>query len=276
MRKQQLIILLLAILTIGFIGCEKEKTSEVSDTAGDEIVEEVVEKIVLYSEDTLDPELVTADTPVAAWMLYEAYFAWNGKQVTLAVYPYIPYMGESMTVENELRLKADPESDDDLATAVFTESQGREVMKDEMLTIQGTVEMSWTGDLEIIDAVFVDAPEAYEYIKTSPWTYDGVTPIPINDFYELYNIWMNREVTVEGYYHSTTTSTTSYGTTIRVDLAHPDDIYSKYVACEMLEEIPAESNENMLNNRDGVQIRGTIAGESFNMVGLEGCTLLNR
>jgi hypothetical protein len=60
------------------------------------------------------------------------------------------------------------------------------------------------------------------------------------------------------------------------DLAHPDDIYSKFVACEMLEEIPAESNENMLNNRDGVQIRGTIAGESFNMVGLEGCTLLNR
>ncbi len=42
MRKQQLIILLLAILTIGFIGCEKEKTSEVSDTAGDEIVEEVL------------------------------------------------------------------------------------------------------------------------------------------------------------------------------------------------------------------------------------------
>ena len=281
MKKHQLVIILLAIIIMaGFTGCNKGKIESTNTDTGTETtetkVEEIIKEAVLYPEGTLDPALVTADTPVAAWMLFEAYFAWEGKQVTLIAYPYIPYRGESIVVENELRLKAETDSDDDIGTAVFAELQTREIMNGEMIAVQGNVKMSWTGDLEITDAIFVDTPEASNYVKTSPWIYDGVTPIPINDFHELFNIWMNREVIVEGYYHSTTTSTTDYGTTIRIDIAHQDDIYTKYVACEMLEEIPAESNENMLNNRDGVQIRGTIAGESFNMVGLEGCTLLNR
>jgi hypothetical protein len=270
----------LLFLLAGCGGGEEPRTADTPGTPGDDTVDvpvdDVIEEVALYPEGTLDPALVTADTPVAAWMLYEAYFAWDGMPVTLVAYPYIPYYGDSTVVEDELRLIADPESTDDLATAVFAEPQGITVMKGEMLALQGTVEMSWTGDVEIIDAVFVDAPDSFEYIDTSPWAYDGITPLPIDEFYELYNVWMDREVTVEGYYHSTTTSITDYGTTIRVDLAHPDDIYTKYVACEMLEEIPAESDTNLLNNRAGAQFRGTITGESFDMVGLEGCTLVNR
>ena len=71
---------------------------------------------------------------------------------------------------------------------------------------------------------------------------------------------------------STTTSTTDYGVTIRVDLGDPDDIYAKYVGCEMISEPP----EALADDRYGVQIRGTIVGESFDMVALEECELLNR
>lgn len=258
---------------------ENVQTSDADDTQVDEVVpepvDEVVEEAPLYPEGTLDPAVITADMPIAASSLYEAYFAWNGMQVTLAGYPFIWY-GDSTVIEGEIRLVADPESTDELATAFFTEPLNRTVLRGEILAVQGTVEMTWTGDIEITDAVIVDPPAVIEPVETSPWACDGTTPIPVDQFFELFNVWMGKEVTVEGYYHSTTTSVTDYGTTIRVDLAHSDDTYTKYVACKMAAEIPASSDESMVNNREGVRIMGTITGESFDMVCLEGCTLVNR
>ncbi len=48
------------------------------------------------------------------------------------------------------------------------------------------------------------------------------------------------------------------------------------VACEMAGEIPEDINAAMLENRANTQIRGVIAGESFSVVGLEECQLVNR
>ena len=87
---------------------------------------------------------------------------------------------------------------------------------------------------------------------------------------------LGKEVTVEGHYHSTTTSTTSYGFTVRVDLSSATDTYTKLVGCEMAGEIPEASSEALSAGRDGVIIKGTVAGESFDRVGLEGCVLVNR
>jgi len=92
----------------------------------------------------------------------------------------------------------------------------------------------------------------------------------------MFNVWMGKELIVEGYYNSTTTSTTDYGVTVRVDLSDPDDTYTKYVACEMIDEIPEEVNSLMVENREGTLIRGTLAGESFDMVGLDSCVIVNR
>ena len=98
----------------------------------------------------------------------------------------------------------------------------------------------------------------------------------MDQFNEMFNVWIGKEVTVQGHYHSSTTSTTDYGTTIRMDLTHPEDTYTKLVACEMLEPLSAVSGSLIVADRDGVQIRGTIEGETFGVVTLEGCTLLNR
>ena len=268
------------LLLLGSCGeGEEVQSSDAADTQVDEVVPEPVDEVVeegpLYPEGTLDPTVITADTPIAASSLYEAYFAWDGMQVTLAGYPFIWY-GDSTVIEDEIRLVADPESTDELATAFFAEPLNRTVLRGEILAVQGTLEMSWTGDIEIADAAIVEPPAVIEPLETSSWVYDGTTPIPVDQFFELFNAWMGKEVTVEGYYHSTTTSVTDYGTTIRVDLSHPDDTYTKYVACKMDAEIPATSDESMVNNREGVQIRGTVTGESFDMVCIEGCTLVNR
>ncbi len=230
----------------------------------------------LYPEGTLDPSLITADTPVSAAALYQAYYAWDGKKVTLEGYPRIPYI-DTMVVEDELELVAAPGDREALAVIAFTDFPGTTVRSDQLVTVSGNIEYSWTGDLQLVDGVIIEgAPQAQSGISTSPYVYDGETPILIGEFFEMFNVWLGRDVIVEGYYHSTTTSSSSYGSSVRVDLSDPDDTYSKYVACEMAEEIPEETNAIMIDNRAGTQIRGTVDDESFSMVGLVNCQLVNR
>gem|GEM_PF-843063 len=289
MRLNKLILIISAVLLAAACGGagqegaaepvevpETAETAESPEAVIEETPVEIVEETVLYPEGTLDPELITVETPVTARALFQAYFAWEGRQVTVSGYPYIPYLRDSAIVGTELELIADPESSERSVTAIFTDSSGITVMNGELIAITGVIEMSWTGDMEIIDAVFVDPPAMLERVETSPYACDGVTPIPVDQMFEMVSAWMNKEVVVEGYYNSTTTSTTSYGTTIRVDLSHPDDTYTKFVACEMAVEIPATTDSLMVADREGVLIRGVIKGESFDLVGLEGCEVLNR
>lgn len=233
------------------------------------------EEVVLYPEGTLDPSLVTPETPVTAWALNEAFFAWDSTEVTVAGYPYIFY-GDSTTIEDEIALTAAPGSEEELVTVVFATPPNVTVAGDQIIACKGVGVLSWTGEVEVGDAEMAEAPASLEQVETSPYAYDGETPIPAEQLAELYNTWIGREVTVEGYYHSTTTSTTDYGTTIRVDLAHPEDTYTKYAGCEMAGEIPAETGSLMVANRDGVRLRGVISGESFGRIGLENCVVTNR
>ncbi|MBN1435405.1 hypothetical protein JW921_11650 [Candidatus Fermentibacterales bacterium] len=277
MRTARLLAAAGSILLISVLpGCGEEsgETPAQGDTVQPDTTP-VVEVAPLYPEGTLNPDEVTADTPVGAAALYEAFYAWDGMQVTVAGYPSIWY-GDSMVVESELDLVMDPEAAEELLTATFAEPLEISVHRGELIAVRGTAELSWTGDIEITGAVLVDPPAALEPVETSPYAYDGEAPIPVDQFAEMFNAWMGREVTVEGHYHSTTTSVTDYGTTIRVDLSDPVDTYTKYVACEMASEIPPASDSALVADRDGVLIRGTIAGESFDVVGLEGCVLVNR
>jgi len=258
--------------TAGDTGDGGETAEEAGETAGEE--EAVEEEVVLYPEGTLDPDLVTAETPVQAWALKEAYFAWDSMEVTVAGYPYIFY-GDSTTLEEEITLKASPESEEELVTVVFEEPPNVTVAGTDLVAARGTGVLSWTGDLEVTGAELAEPPEELVTVETSPYAYDGVTPIPAGQLADLYTGWMGREVTVEGYYYSTTTSTTDYGTTIRVDLAHSQETYTKYVGCEMAEPIPEETESLMVANRDGVRIRGTVAGESFDNVALENCVIVS-
>jgi hypothetical protein len=263
------------------LGCGGGDQPQTDDTAGDatseevadEVIEEIIEEEVLYPEGKLDPAIVTPDVAVDAWALNEAYFAWMGKEVTLVAYPYIWYSDDTV-VEDELRLVADPESTDELATACFDEPQNRTLMRGEIISVRGIVQEGWNGP-ELTGAIFIDPPESFERVETSPWVYD-VEAIPVDQFSEMFNVWMGKEVTVKGYYHSRTTSTTDYGITIRIDLADHEDTYTKYAACEMLEPLSAVSESLIVADRAGVQIRGTIADPFFDQVGLEGCVLVNR
>jgi hypothetical protein len=284
MRSSFCSMMLAMFLMVLASGCGQSEPAEGTGTAdslaaGDVVADTaaVVEiEVVLYPEGTLDPSMITPDRPVSAAALYNAYFAWNGKPVTVVGYPHIPYLRDTLSIESDLEMIIDPVADEILASVTFAAPVNSIVNKGELLAVSGTVEMSWTGDLEIIDAVMAPAPEAFERLETSPYAYDGVTPIPVDQIAEMVYALLGKEVTVEGTYHSTTTSTTDYGVTVRVDLSDPSDEWTKLVGCEMAGEIPAASDTAISSNREGVQIRGTVTTDSFSMVGLEGCVLINR
>lgn len=246
------------------------------DQPADEVVEEtveVVEEIILYPVGTLDPATVTADEVVSAGDLNASFFAWEDREVTIAGHPSIWY-GDSSAMEDELGLVMDPESDDDLVVANFDEVPNQFAHRGEILAIHGVLEQTWSGP-ELNSAVLVEAPETLEALEMSPWIYNDEA-IPADQFIELLNIWNGKEVTIEGYYNSTTTSTLDDGDVVRVDLGSNDDHYNKVAACEMAEGIPVEVAEAMSANRVEVQIRGTISGESYGSVGLENCVIVNR
>ncbi len=262
-------------------------TSEtVESTEGDhtaEAVEETPEDTgppPLYPEGALDPSQITADTPVSAAALFEAYFIWDGKDVTVEGYPYISYLADSMIVVDEIVLIAEARgSRDILATAVFTDTSGVTIWADQPITISGTAEHTWGDDLGIVNAVIVSgASPAQQNFVTSAYVYDGNTPILVQELNDMFNVWIGKELTVEGYYNCTTVSSRLSGEVIsvRVDLGDLDSGSTKFVACEMTDEISEETDSIMLANRAGTRIRGTLTGKTFNMVGLENCVFLNR
>lgn len=280
MKKIQVIILASGLLLLACGGAEEsdEQAPLIAEEQDAAVEETPVEAPPppLYPEGTVDPSMITADTPVSAAALFESYFIWDGKKVTLEGYPHIFY-SDTMIIEDELKLVAEPGGREVLATISFTDIQGITVNSSQPVTVSGTVEYYWTGDLELADGALVDnAPPAQSGVITSPYVYDGEVPLKVNEFFNMFNAWTGKEIIVEGYYHSTTTSTTSYGVTVRVDLSDPDDTYAKYAACEMAVEIPEGTDSTMVANRAGTQIRGTVEGESFGMVGLENCQLVNR
>ncbi len=258
-----------------------DNTGDVSQVTPDDSTTAVTQPVEtppppLYPEGTLDPSQVTADIAVSARALNQAYYAWDGKTVVLQGYPHVMY-GDSMVVEDELDMDGAPDDNSRLASITFSEVQNVPVSSEDLITVKGTVEYYWTGDINIIDASMVmDAPQADPEMGISPWSYDGETPMVLSKFYDNFTAWIGKEVTVQGYYHSTTTSTTDYGVTVRIDLAESDDTYTKFVACEMDGQISDHSDSMLVADRDGVQIRGTVTGESFDMVGMENCQLLNR
>lgn len=256
---------------------QEEATAEeaVEENAGDisEGVPEPVEVVVLYPEGTIDPATVTPDQVLSAGDLNASCFAWAEREVTIAGYPSIWY-GDSMVVEDELGLVMDPEEDNDLVAANFDENPGQSVYRGEIVAVRGVVEEGWNGP-ELNSAVIAEAPADLSPVETSPWVYDDEA-IPADQFVEMFNVWNGMEVTVEGYYISTTTSTLNDGVTVRVDLGASDDHYNKVAACRMTGEIPEEVNEAMVADRNMVQIRGTVSGELFGAVGLENCEIVNR
>jgi hypothetical protein len=105
-------------------------------------------------------------------------------------------------------------------------------------------------------------------IATSPLDPFNKVVMNANDFYQDYFKWKDKVVTVKGNYWGTTTSTTSYGKTIRIDLSDANN--NKIIGCTMVSDPGDKAVAGSV-----ITVKGTVnVGGSFGMMGLDKCELV--
>lgn len=253
-----LILLSIFVLT----NCKGDATGETSDT------DSVATEEVVPENTMLDPNNIDLSKPIPVAELKKAFLAWEGKEVTVVGYCDIMFSYQS--VKNEVKLVGNPDSSNFLVRCTLkADYEGEKVEQTTPIVVKGTIDGNFFGSITLKDCeVVATGVEIKQNSKLNPESLPS-EPIFVQDLKDAYFAWYNKEVSVIGYYNSTTTSTTSYGVTIRVDLADPTT-GEKAVGCNMLTEPPAD----LANNRNDVVIKGIIKEEVFGNVSMENCELV--
>ncbi|GAB4279529.1 MAG: hypothetical protein Kow0068_03530 [Marinilabiliales bacterium] len=266
---KKLLILLFASLFLSFIiGCKNEgNTTETNDEiTNDSIVYEDVEPqaaILNFAE-------VDENTPVPVSDLFNAVFAWNGREVT--VIGYCDVMFSYGTVKDEVKLTEHPDSSKQLVYCELKEEyNGEKVEQSTPIVVKGIIDKQYFDGISLKDCEIVSVGGEIKPCKQLNPNSLPENPIFVADLHKAYFALYDKKVTVVGHYFSTTTSTTDYGTTVRIDLSDPKT-NEIMVGCRMIED-PTESAD-LANNRDYVKIKGIIKGEAFGRVLLEECELV--
>lgn len=212
----------------------------------------------------LDPNKIDLSKPIPVAELKEAVFAWDGQEVTVVGYVRFP------KITNSVDLRGSADADKVLISCNLPNPSNEEAPKDVPVVIKGTVAGTYLDDrikLDKCELVSKGEPAA-KAASANPKQIDLSKPIPAEALYQSFFAWEGKELTVIGNYHSTTTSTTSYGKTIRVDLTDPQT-QKKMVGCNMKAEHP------QVNERNGKIVKGTVKGRTFDQVKMENCEFVN-
>ncbi|MBN2681292.1 MAG: hypothetical protein JXR58_02180 [Bacteroidales bacterium] len=255
-----LVAVFAASLLISSCGDKKE--------SGDKETGQKVEKEAEIAYFT--PEMIDLNKPVAVDILKEAVLAWDSvKEVTIT--GYCDFFFDKGSIAEKVGLKGSLDGQM-IVECTMAEAYPEEFEKTVPVTIKGKIKEVWGDKIYLENCTLVakgeEKPATGKYVV--PQTYKGEN-VNINDFVSSYFGWKNKEIRVIGYYDSHTTSVTSYGTTIRVDLSK-ESMGEKMVGCEINHEVP----EGIADNREGVEIQGKIDGVVFGKVSMVECKILNR
>ncbi len=203
--------------------------------------------------------------------LHEAVTAWDGKTVTLVGYPSLFFDTEKLRAgSNTLMTIAEKDGAEKLIRFELAEETA-EITRGQMIVIQGTIEKVWDTQIQLKDTKLVEvlpADASPSYTEPNPFTV-GDSQMSAEAFHKAYFGWEGKVVSVNGAYWGTTTSTTSSGKTIRVDLT-PVGGGDKMVGANFKED----PSDRLSANRDNVEIKGTVQGRFFESITLEDCTVL--
>lgn len=269
MKKNINILLVLILVTFVFSCNNDEKNTEVDNNLA------VVEETVNF--DNLTPNDVDLEKPIPVENLENLVFAWNDiKEITVTAYCDIFFdsdkLGNDVTLVSEAGEKVDRGNPDyRVMECTMKEDYQDEIKKTTPVTIKGHFDGEFFGgkfELVECELVSIDKPiENKGFIRYSDFKGENIS---LKDFYSSYFGWINKEVTVVGKFYALTTSNTSYGETVRVDLVSESG--NVKVGCRMAVDVP----NSISDNREGVIIKGIIKGEAFGNVILEECTFVNR
>lgn len=263
MKRISLIFMSIALSAIIFTSCGDGDKKD--DKKTDETPKNTEETVLV---DKLTPEKLVAGALITASDLNEAYYAWNNMEVTITGYAFLK--------EGKLFLGNEEKTDDWNALAECTPLSEitAEYPEGTKATIKGKIIGTSYGKIALSDCEIIEKTDdvAAKGSYVDPFNYHGEN-ISVADLdISFQKPWKGKEVTVIGYYHSTTTSKFDNSPdNVRVDLC-AESMGDKLIGCEMAEG--AVVPDDIENNRENVKIKGIISGESFGMVGLEGSEII--
>jgi len=215
--------------------------------------------------------LAQADGPIHAGALKDAVTAWGGLTVTAVGYPEIYSPREALGQRGYL--VASPGGQPSLVECRFAEAVTEEVARDALVVVRGQYLDTFSDRVRLGDCALVGTLDALdESVSADPGRLDPERPIPATKLHEAITGWFGAEIRVVGNYHSTTTSDTAQGKTIRVDLtdpSHPPHAHRPAVGCELAPGVAEPAG--LADAREGVVLRGTIDRFAFNLVVLRDC-----
>ncbi|MBN1639418.1 MAG: hypothetical protein JW866_10650 [Ignavibacteriales bacterium] len=262
--KKFFIIIFSLMLIISFSNCgDKEKDTNGKETTENNGVEQKVKK--------LNPKTITQDEPIPVAKIKEAFYSWeNVKEITIVGYPN--FFFDEGSIGSRVELLSSPDSKDVLAECNMKTADEENRNKQNTVTIRGTIDRDFFGKIILKECEFITSGEEakrVDYIFADE--VKNETKYFVEDFHNSFYGWHGKVVSVVGYYWGTTTSTTDYGVTVRIDLTDGAG-GEKCVGCEMKVEPP----ESLPNNRADVIVKGKIKGDVFGNVYMEECEIMNR
>lgn len=217
----------------------------------------------------LEPSAVDVNTPINAIEANNQIKCWDCKKIEVAGYGFAFY-GDSLDTKAGLSLTDSLGGRKKLVDCRFINPPSlAKIAKTDMIHIKGKVRGDFFG------AVTLDSCEIIAVAKSIPtqtaYPFDKRVMDAISLSADYYK-WEGKEISIIGDYSMTTTSTTSYGITIRVDLKNWTT-YDNVASCFFKEDPTAKIRVN----EKGVIIRGKIKSSiSYYNLMMEDCSLVNR
>ncbi len=198
---------------------------------------------------------------------------WDGKTIDIAGYVYNMYRADSINVDYGSFTILAGKGSNKHAVSVYLKDRGNKfkISPNDMIHIRATVSGTYFDTVvSVNNAEVIEIKPTIATEKLNPAKEGAI--FDAGELNKDYTQWNNKEIAVVGNYMMTTTSKTSYGTTIRVDLKGEKSDYAD-VGCEFA----VDPSDKLSENRAGVIVVGKIVpGGSFGKLQLSDCKMTNR
>jgi hypothetical protein len=251
-----------------FTSCGSKEESK-GDSKDKEGTEETTEE---EGPTRLTPADIDLSKPIPCEEALAQIMCWENKTVDVAGYVYT-YYGDSAAVDYGSLVLLVEKGKGKQAISVNLKDRDKKfkIHKNDMIHLRGKISGTYfdtlvsMNDVEVIKIAPKIETEKLNPEKAGAIFYAG-------DLQKDYTQWNNKEIAVVGNYYMTTTSTTSYGVTNRVDLKGAKSDYAD-VGCDFA----VDPSDKLKDNREGVIVKGKIKpGGSFGKLQLYDCQLINR
>jgi len=253
-----------------FTSCGSKEESKDDSKGKEEGTEETSEE---DGPKRLSPSDIDVSKPIACEEANAAIMCWDGKTIDIAGYVYNIYRGDSIGVDYGSFTILAGKGSNKHAVSVYLKDRDNKfkISPNDMIHIRATVSGTYFDTVVSVNnaEVIAIAPK----IETEALNPDKAGAIfDAGQLNKDYTQWNNKEIAVVGNYMMTTTSTTTSGVTVRVDLKGAKSDYAD-VGCEFA----VDPSDKLTENREGVIVKGKIRpGGSFGKLQLYDCQLINR